>query len=272
MPTIALLGRVTVTARVNVRQGAPNKQAAVLRKLDAGAVVDVQGLAVGEAVQGNAHWYRLEGDAYIWAGACGPLQGAQTPAATPAASTGNGAEFDGFGLTAEFAGKLSQLFAACRQHGLEFRISQGLRTPRTQALYYCQWAERSPADIDAKIKMLNDAGAPWTAAVLERFRDTPRKPAWQTNALPGAGWHQWGEAADCYCYRGGKMVESGSDPAYKTYADLARELGLTPGYYFKKQDSGHVQLRPAGGATDIYAWSHIDSVMSARFAEKPSVV
>jgi hypothetical protein len=67
------------------------------------------------------------------------------------------------------------------------------------------------------------------------------------------------------------MVENGSDPAYKVYADLARQLGLTAGYYFSSQDSGHVQLRAAGGATDIYSWPHIDNAMQQRFGDKPGV-
>ena len=49
-----------------------------------------------------------------------------------------------------------------------------------------------------------------------------------TNALPG-GLASMGLAADCYCYRNGKMVEDGSDPVYKFYAEEATKLGLTAG-------------------------------------------
>jgi len=109
------------------------------------------------------------------------------------------------------------------------------------------------------------------ASVLLDYRDIPRKPSWLTSQLPGSGWHQWGEAADCYCYKNGKMVQNGSDPVYKKYADAAQSLGLTAGLYFSTPDAGHVQLRSQAGATNVYKWSKIDTIMKARFSEKPSV-
>jgi len=269
---LAIIGNVQVTAKANVRQGAPNTNAPVLRKLAAGTTIPVVALVIGEAVQGNAHWYRLDENSYIWSGACAafvpgtPAQPAMPPGAPPAPDP----SLAGFGLDPQFAAKLTALLDACRGRGHDFRISQGLRTPRRQALYYCQWAQRTPAFIDGKAKMLKDQGAAWLSNLLKSLRDVPRQPKWQTNALPGAGWHQWGEAADCYCYRNGKMVENGGDPCYRTYADLAQQLGLTAGLYFSTPDAGHVQLR-AGNATDVYNWAHIDQVMQQRFDDKPGM-
>jgi hypothetical protein len=177
----------------------------------------------------------------------------------------------GFGLDPAFAAALKQLLEKCAAIGLDFRISQGLRTPETQAKYYCQWDQRSPADIDAAAARMRNDGAAWLASVLLDYRDIPRKPNWLTSQLPGSGWHQWGEAADCYCYRNGHMVENGNDPCYKTYADAARTLGLTPGFYFSRQDSGHVQKRSQAGATDVYSWAQIDQTMKQRFSDKPAV-
>jgi hypothetical protein len=182
--------------------------------------------------------------------------------------TGTSSISDGFGLDQGFATTLSALLAACRVAGFEFRISQGLRTPQKQAEYYCRWARRTPAMVDAAVESLRDAGAVWLASVLRAYRDIPRQPNWLTNALPGAGWHQWGLAADCYCYRNGKIVEDGDDPCYKFYADEAVRLGLTAGYYFARQDSGHVQATAAAGATSVYTWPYIDAVMKERFADK----
>lgn len=82
-----LAGQVTVGVRANLRQGAPDRQAPVARKLDPGAVLDVVALATGESVQGNAHWYRTADGSYIWAGACGPLR-ATMSAQAPAAGSG----------------------------------------------------------------------------------------------------------------------------------------------------------------------------------------
>jgi len=177
----------------------------------------------------------------------------------------------GFGLDPEFAATLKQLLAQCTSMGLDFRISQGLRTPQTQAKYYCQWAQRSPDDINRAADGMTQSGAPWLASVLLDYRDIPRKPNWLTSQLPGSGWHQWGEAADCYCYRNGQMVQNGNDPCYKSYADAARALGLTAGFYFTHQDSGHVQKRSQAGATNVYNWAQIDEIMKQRFGDKPAV-
>ncbi|MFO1143403.1 MAG: N-acetylmuramidase domain-containing protein [Amaricoccus sp.] len=155
--------------------------------------------------------------------------------------------------------------------GFDFRLAQGLRSPQKQAEYYCKWAKRSPADIEKAAKALKKKGAPWLAALLLSYKDVPRQQGWLTNALPGAGWHQWGEAVDGYCYRDGKMVGDGSDPCYKAYADLAVARGLTAGYYFSSQDSGHLQLNARGAASDVYSWSYIDAVMRERFADKTAV-
>ena len=177
----------------------------------------------------------------------------------------------GFGLDPLFADKLVKLLDACHGEGLTFKVAQGLRTPQTQALYYCQWDQRSPADIGAQADKLEADGAPWTADLMRSYAKTKRQKAWQTSQLPGSGWHQWGEAADCYCYKDGVMVGNGDDPCYKTYADLAQKIGLTAGYYFSHPDPGHVQLRPEAGATSLYNWTYIDQTMMARFSAKPAL-
>jgi hypothetical protein len=158
-----------------------------------------------------------------------------------------------------------------KKQGFEFRISQGLRTPQTQAQYYCQWNKRPPASIDADIAQCKQQGAPWIASLLATDRNIPRTPNWLTSQLPGSGWHQWGVAADCYCYVNGKQVPKGNAPCYKAYAEEAVKLGLTAGFYFKHQDAGHVQLPKESGARDIYKWDYIDKIMQERFGGKQSV-
>src|SRR5882757_3900893 len=81
---------------------------------------------------------------------------------------------EGYGLEPEFADKLTQLLAWCKNQGLDFRISQGLRTPQIQAKYYCQWENRSPADIDAAAAKMVKSGAPWLASILSEYRNIPR--------------------------------------------------------------------------------------------------
>ncbi|MGO7335692.1 N-acetylmuramidase domain-containing protein [Rhizobium leguminosarum] len=174
----------------------------------------------------------------------------------------------GFGLEPDFAFKLTALLNDCRAEGYDFRISQGLRTPQKQAEYYCKWDKHPPSDVDAKVKKLRDAGAPWIASILASYRDIARSSKWLTGALPGAGWHQWGLGADCYCYRNGKMVEDGGDDCYKFYAQRATKLGLRAGLYFTHPDAGHVQAPAAATATDVYNWAFIDWTMKERFGDK----
>ena len=272
---IPVVGETRTTGLTNLREGAPDRKATVRRKLAGGSCVQVEAVVIGEAVQGNAHWYRVDATGYVWSGACDPLNAgaASGVTATSAQPTSASPQIDPalarFGLEPAFAGKLTTLLARCRAKGLDFRVSQGLRPPAVQARYYCSWDRRSPADIDKVVARLRADAAPWLADLMAYYRDTPRRPEWLTNALPGAGWHQWGEAVDAYCYRDGEMVSNGDDPAYATYADLAEDLGLTAGLRFSQPDPGHVQLRPQGGATALYSWDEIDTEMHKRFGEKP---
>lgn len=70
---IAVSGAVTVTAKLNVRQGAPSRSAPVLRKQEPGSRLDVLAISAGEEVQGNPLWYRTPGDSFVWTGACSAL-------------------------------------------------------------------------------------------------------------------------------------------------------------------------------------------------------
>jgi GH25 family lysozyme M1 (1,4-beta-N-acetylmuramidase) len=85
---IAIEGEVTLSTLVNVRSGDPSRTAAVAHKLPAGTMVRVHAIVIGEAVQGNAHWFETDQNSYVWAGACGPFvpSGAAPPAAAPAAT------------------------------------------------------------------------------------------------------------------------------------------------------------------------------------------
>lgn len=74
------VGQVAIRARVNLRSGAPDTSAPIIGRLEPGATIPVEAVVTGQAVQGDAQWYRTTGNAYVWAGACGPLQ-SPTPAA-----------------------------------------------------------------------------------------------------------------------------------------------------------------------------------------------
>ncbi|QIG35390.1 SH3 domain-containing protein [Leclercia adecarboxylata] len=55
---------------VYTRKKSPSVFAPVAGELPAGSRIGVQAAVVGDAVQGNPHWYRIDDDTFIWAGAC----------------------------------------------------------------------------------------------------------------------------------------------------------------------------------------------------------
>jgi hypothetical protein len=78
---IAVTGSVTVTSRVNVRQGLPSTSATVLRKPLPGTQLHVAAISAGEEVQGNRLWFRLADQHYVWSGACSALSQGEIPIA-----------------------------------------------------------------------------------------------------------------------------------------------------------------------------------------------
>lgn len=79
---IPLNTTVTTSTLVNVRQGAPSTTAPVVRKLAAGTSVAVFGVTTGDMVEGNAQWFALADNAYLWSGGCTAPASMSAPAAT----------------------------------------------------------------------------------------------------------------------------------------------------------------------------------------------
>jgi hypothetical protein len=67
---LPVTGNVKTLMSVYARKESPSIFSPVARELLVGSQVVVQGAVVGDAVEGNAHWYRIDEDTYIWAGAC----------------------------------------------------------------------------------------------------------------------------------------------------------------------------------------------------------
>lgn len=61
-----------VTARLRIRAGAPSTQAPRLGALEPGSTIYPEAQVVGEAVAGNAAWFQLSNDNYVWGGPCVP--------------------------------------------------------------------------------------------------------------------------------------------------------------------------------------------------------
>jgi Glycosyl hydrolases family 25 len=95
---IPISAQVQITTRANLRLGDASRTAPLVRKLEPGTALRVRAIVIGEAVERNAHWYRVEENAYVWAGACGLPTGAGAAAAetfaAPAPAAG-GTSFPG---------------------------------------------------------------------------------------------------------------------------------------------------------------------------------
>jgi hypothetical protein len=68
-----------VTARLRIRGGQPSTTAPQVGSLEVGSTIYPEAQVIGETVAGNATWFRLPQEQYVWGGGC-------TPAADDAAS------------------------------------------------------------------------------------------------------------------------------------------------------------------------------------------
>lgn len=167
-------------------------------------------------------------------------------------------------LVPSFRGSVRQVLEACKAEGVIMVPFFTVRSPTEQAVL---WRRSRTADVIArKIQFLHDQKADFLAGVL---RDVgPRDGDWATNALPGASYHQWGEAIDCYWEVNGKQswdtkgLVNGVN-GYKVYAEKAAEFGLTA-LGPSLGDWVHIQLR-AGSVTDQFTWQQINDRMKERF-------
>lgn len=167
-------------------------------------------------------------------------------------------------LVPNFRASCRQVLEACKAEGVIMVPTFTVRSPTEQAIL---WRQSRTADVIArKIQFLHDQKADYLAEIL---RDVgPRQGKWATNALPGASYHQYGEALDC-AWRVGDAIEWDTNKlingvnGYRLYAEKAKEFGLFS-LGPRLGDWAHIQMRP-GDVTDSYTWAEIDARMKERF-------
>lgn len=169
--------------------------------------------------------------------------------------------FDAERLEPKFASLCRKLIYICGAKEIKLKPYSGVRGPREQAKLWRQG--RDTKTIEEMIIKLEEREAPFLAQCLREVG--PQNGPFVTNALPGESWHQWGEAMDCFVLdNNGMPIEDGQDLQYKEYGEVARDLGLTAGVFWKFADPGHVQLR-RDGVRMYYSWPEIDRIMKAKF-------
>lgn len=114
---------------------------------------------------------------------------------------------------ADFRKRLLVVFETMRRHGYELALIEGYRSPERQDYL---------ASLGSNV----------------------------THASAFQSYHQFGLAADCAFYLGGRIIIDERDPwtmqGYKLFGETAESVGLTWGGRWKMMDFGHVELRRAG--------------------------
>lgn len=165
-------------------------------------------------------------------------------------------------LTEDFREQAVELLARCEDAGFVMKPFYTRRTPIEQAILWRQ--SRSYSTVVAKIKELQLEGAPFLAHCIEMVG--PQHGRHVTNAIPGLSWHNHGEAIDCFHQTASGAAEWDAEhKAYLNYAETARSLGLTAGYFWQSCDAVHVQLRKESSPQKLYDLRTIDAIMKERF-------
>lgn len=160
-------------------------------------------------------------------------------------------------LHPDFREKVLLLILKCEEKGVKIRPYCTFRGPISQAKLWRQ--SRSKIEIINVIEKLKREEAKTVSRILEEVG--PQSGRWATNALPGQSWHNYGLAVDCYVENEiGHAVWSSKNPGYLIYADTAKELELTPGYYWKFQDSVHVQMFPET-VRSYLSWKEVNEII-----------
>lgn len=170
---------------------------------------------------------------------------------------------EGRGLEPRLAVKLEYLLRYLAERGYEFEVFWATRTPAEQANLWGQ--SRSEKEYDKLLGKLRGEKANWLASVAEKERSRITKGRWQTNNIPGASWHQFGEAVDLRVVsEAGRVVWTATDPRYRLLAESCRRVGLYSGYFWKNRDVCHIQLR-SDQVRAYYSWREIDSILKERY-------
>ena len=136
-----------------------------------------------------------------------------------------------------------------------------IRDLKTQAKLWRQ--SRSTEEIYILVRKMEREGAPYISYIIDKVGKQHGR--WATNCIPGQSWHNWNLAVDCFVKNEqNRSVWSSRHDGYKIYAQTAKKLGLTSGFYWSRCDAVHVQLLK-GNIRELYTWKDINKIMQERF-------
>lgn len=147
----------------------------------------------------------------------------------------------------------------------EWMVTAGWRSPWAQARVWRQ--SRTTEQVRSEAAMLASRGAPWLSDVL--LSVGPQAGALGrhvTRALPGASWHQWGEALDVAAMIDGRPTWA--TERYQRLGEVALLHDVTWGGWWGRPDLPHFQRRREGSPLAAgYEWSEVDARMRALWGE-----
>ena len=125
-------------------------------------------------------------------------------------------------LQPEFRKKIEQLIIICSERNVKIIPYMTIRNVWAQAVLWRQ--SRSKVEIEKKIADLKINGNNFLAYVIRNVG--PHTGPRVTDAIPGASWHQYGLAVDCYVEEGNKAIFDKNHNGYKIYREEGLKLGL----------------------------------------------
>lgn len=204
------VGQVLTNARLNIRKGAPMRNAPLVTRVEPETLLSVIGLGKGEMVSGNDNWYAGEAETFFWSGGCGSFSsttgvtsggagGATAPAlAVNRRSNGTILPLTGTGLTSVFG-----LFSYADVAGGRIKITGGweaanivsLPTPLLAELGYPSITVHTKATMAYQAVLARIEAAGLIDKLLTCAGTfVPRHKGWDVTR--GLSSHSWGIAID----------------------------------------------------------------------------
>lgn len=170
-------------------------------------------------------------------------------------------------LDSVFSRKVTEALEVTRKAGYYLEPYRGYYSARSQAALWKK--SRSDAEIEETIRTIEKEGAPTVAKLLREVRVPKGRK--ETDLLPGQSWHQYGEALDVRLLGSDKrVIWASGHHGYEIFARNAQDCGLIAGYFWRKKDSNHVQLRDIT-VRSILSWAEIDERVKRELeAAKPT--
>lgn len=172
-------------------------------------------------------------------------------------------------LSEDFQPLVKEVIQRCAARKVVMIPFYTLRGPGVQARLFCQ--SRTLKEVASEARRMQINGAPWLASLMkpEYALDHPQRDpsidaAQKTNALPGASWHQWGKAIDCYVEAANKeAIWDSNHFGYEVYAEEAKRMGLEAGACWTMRDAVHVQATKSfSPISDGKLWPQIEATMT----------